>query len=36
LANNSKIYRPNEFPRKQKMWPLKTFWNKTTLKPGHF
>ena len=32
----SKIHRPNESPRKQKMLPWKSFWNKTTLKPRYF
>ena len=32
----SKIHPPNESPRKQKMLPWKSFWNKTTLKPLDF
>ena len=32
----SKIHRPNESPRKQKMLPWKSFWNKITLKPLDF
>ena len=35
-ANNSKIYQPNEFPRKQKNHPLKSFWNKPPSNPANF